>query len=126
MLLRAAEYRSEPVSRLSMKKVLSSVPDLQAVDESSFLLDIFNGTLGYGISLNEKTAVRFDSIPRGEWISERYDIPSFSVAFSGDVVSFMLYPGVYRYVQKEMELLLTIILDEKGDASMMISRLPLW
>ena len=126
MLLRAAEYRPEPVARLSMRKVLDAVDDLQAVDETSFLVDVFNGTLGYGVTLNEKKAVRFDSIPRGKWISERYDVPSFSVDFTGDIVNFMLYPGVYRYTLPEMNMLLTIIVDVKEDAAMMISSLPLW
>ena len=126
MLLRAASYRAEPVSRLSMRRVLDEVADLQAVDESSFLKDIFDGTLGYGITLNEKAVVRSDSIPAGEWVSERFDIPSFAVDFSGSVVSFLLYPGVYRYAEADRGLLLTLVVDETGAASQMITALPLW
>ena len=126
MLLRAASYRAEPVFLLSMRRVIDTVSNLQAVDESSFLKDIFDGTLGYGITLNEKIAVHFDSIPRGEWISERYDIQSFSVAFSGDNVTLLLYPGVYRYAEKTLRMLLTVIVEETGDSAMMITALPSW
>ena len=126
MLLRAAAYRPEPVARLSMNAVLANVEDLQAVDESAFLADVFNGTLGYGIPMNERKTVHFDSIPRGIWISERYDIPSFQVGFSGDHVNLMVYPGVYRYAEADLGMLLTVIVEDDGEASMMITSIPVW
>ena len=50
MLLSAASYRPDAVRRLSMVKVMEEVDDLQSIDEPSFLEDVFNGTLGYGIT----------------------------------------------------------------------------
>ena len=126
MLLRAAEYRAEPVSRLSMKDVMDSVPDLQAVDETAFLEDVFNGTLSYGIKENEKHSFRLSSIPEGFWVSERFDVPSFVQVSSGDPVDFYLYPGVYRYAEAERKLLLTVIIDEEGEVSQMITAMPVW
>ena len=126
MLLNAASYRAEPVSRLSVREVLSAVDDIQAIDETEFLRDIFNGTLGYGIKLNDKYLVRYDSIPEGVWISERFDIPSFEIDFTGESVSLMLYPGVYRYAEVSRRLLLTVIIDEEGEGSFMMSGIPLW
>lgn len=126
LLLRAASYRAEPVARLSMRKLIDGIDDLQAVDEISFLRDVFNGTLEYGITLNDKSALWFDSIPSGEWISERFDIPSFSVISTGDKVNFNLYPGVYRYAEKEKGMLLTIIVEESGEGCMMITAMPVW
>ena len=62
----------------------------------------------------------------GRWISERFDVMSFEVPYSGDTVSWMLYPGVYRFAEAERRLLLTVIIDEEGTASFMIGRIPLW
>ncbi len=126
MLLRAASYRAEPVARLSMSMVLDSGVDLQAVDESSFLADVFSGTLSKGITLNGKESITIDTIPSGEWVSERYDIPSFSVPFSGRPAHFLLYPGVYRYAELERNLLLTIAVMEDGEISSIVSPLPVW
>ena len=126
MLLRAAEYRSEPVSRLSMKDVLYESEDLQAIDETAFLEDVFNGTLSYGIKMNEKSRFILSSIPEGYWISERFDIPSFTVLSSGENIGFYLYPGVYRYAERDRKLLLTVIVDEDGEYSQMITAMPVW
>ena len=126
LLLSAASYRADPVSRLSVKAVLAAVPDIQAINETAFLLDIFNGTLGYGITLNSRFHITYDSVPEGRWISERFDVMSFEVPYSGDTVSWMLYPGVYRFAEAERRLLLTVIIDEEGTASFMIGRIPLW
>lgn len=126
MLLRAASYRPQPVSRLSMVQVLGSVDDLQSVNEPSFLEDVFDGTLSYGIAINERIIFSLDSIPSGEWIPERFDIPSFSVAFSSRPVHFSLYPGVYRYAEADKDLLLTVIVGEDGSVSRFISAMPEW
>ena len=126
MLLNAASYRAEPVARLSVRSVLEDVPNLQAVDEVSFMEDIFNGTLGYGITLNDEYIVRLDSIPQGVWVSERYDILSFETKSSGELVSLLLYPGVYRYAEVSRNLLLTIVVEESGEYSNMITEVPLW
>ena len=126
MLIRAASYRPEPVSALSMDRVVSSVDDLAAVDETAFLSDVFKGTLQYGITLNERITFSLDTLPSGTWISERRDVPPFSVSFSGRPVSFSLYPGVYRYAEMEKHLLLTLIVSEEGEISHMVSALPVW
>ena len=126
MLLRAASYRPEPVAMLSMEAVLAEVPDLQAVDEPSFMEDIFDGTLSYGITLNEKIHINLDSLPEGEWIPERFDVLPISVPFSGHWIDLMLYPGVYRYAEVDRKLLLTIIVSEDGEASSIITAVPMW
>lgn len=126
MLISAASYRPEAVRRLSMEAVMKNADNLQRVDESAFLEDVFNGTLGHGIKLTEKIAYSSDSIPSGVWVSERYDVPSFEVNFSSDIVHFLLYPGIYRFAEISKRILLSLIITEEGEVSMMLSELPLW
>ena len=126
MLLSAASYRPDSVRRLSIVKVMEEVDDLQSIDEPLFLEDVFNGTLGYGITISDKTGMSSDTIPEGVWVSERYDVPSFEVPFSSRPVHFLLYPGVYRYAEFDKSLLLTVIITEEGETSEMFSELPLW
>ena len=126
MLLRAASYRPDAVSRLSMSAVLAECPDLQAADEISFMEDIFNGTLSYGITENGKIAFMLDSLPSGSWIPERYDLQPFTVLFSGRSQQFLLYPGVYRYAEASRDLLLILSVLEDGSISHMITAMPSW
>lgn len=76
--------------------------------------------------MNEKSRFILSSIPEGYWISERFDIPSFTVFSSGENIGFYLYPGVYRYAERDRKLLLTVIVDEDGEYSQMITAMPVW
>ena len=126
ILLSASSYRPDAVSRLSMEKVREAEPDIARIDEVAFLTSLFDGSLtATTIKRQEKSLVGFDSIPEGEWTSERYEVPSFEVEMSGDEVIFNIYPGVYRYISKSRELLLTVILTEEGEASATIRQSPI-
>ena len=101
-------------------------PDLSSIDQAIFLSDLFDGTLDpKALSLYEEGHIAFDSIPEGTWVSERYEVPSFSVGMSGEEVPFDIYPGVYRYIEKERALLLTVIYTEEGEASATIRKAPI-
>lgn len=126
MLIGAASYRPDAVRRLSIQKVLETADNLQCIDEPSFLEDVFNGTLGYGITFSDKIGFSSDTIPEGEWLSSRYDVRSFTVPFSGRPVHFLLYPGIYYYAQFDKNLLLTLVITEEYETSLMFSELPLW
>ena len=92
MLIGAAGYRPEAVSRISMSAIIRDYPDLALIDEIGFLDDLFEGTLRKGqLMLYERDIIMLDSVPEGEWVSERYDTPSFSVAFSGRPVYLSLH-----------------------------------
>ena len=126
LLLSAFSYRPDAVSRLSMEKVRKENPDLSSIDQAIFLSDLFDGTLNpKALSLYEEGHIAFDSIPEGTWVSERYEVPSFSVGMSGEEVPFDIYPGVYRYIEKERALLLTVIYTEEGEASATIRKAPI-
>ena len=126
LLLSAYEYRPDAVSRLSMAKVKEKHPDLSSINQTKFLSHLFDGTLNPAtISEYEKHSIAFDSIPEGTWVSERYEISSFSVSLSGEEVVFDIYPGVYRYIEKDRSLLLTIIYTEEGEASATIKEAPI-
>lgn len=126
ILLSAFEYRPDAVSRLSMKKVKAANRDLSEIDQTAFLTALFDGKLNPNtITRYAKGNIAFDSIPEGEWISERYENPSFSVEWSGEEIIFDIYPGVYRYIEKERSLLLTIIYTEDGEHSATIRQSPL-
>ena len=126
LLLSAFSYRPDAVSRLSMEKVRKENPDLSSIDQANFLSDLFDGTLDpKALSLYEEGHIAFDSIPEGTWVSERYEVPSFSVGMSGEEVPFDIYPGVYRYIEKERALLLTVIYTEEGEASATIRKAPI-
>lgn len=126
LMVSALAYRKEAVERLSMGQVLEAEDDLRAIDEASFLSRIYDGTLtSSSIPHKERMLVGFDSIPEGQWISERYDTPSFSVEMSGDETVFDIYPGAYRYICKERGLLLTVVLTEDGEASATIRESPI-
>ena len=125
-MVSALAYRKEAVERLSMGQVLEAEDDLRAIDEASFLSRIYDGTLtSSSIPHKERMLVGFDSIPEGQWVSERYDTPSFSVEMSGDETVFDIYPGAYRYICKERGLLLTVVLTEEGEASASIRESPI-
>ena len=126
MLLRAASFRPEAVGRLSMESVLDACPDLQAADEISFMEDIFNGTLSYGITENEEIPFTIDSLASGSWIPERYDLQPIDVPFSGRPQQMLLYPGVYRYAEASRNLLLILSVSEDGSISHMITAMPSW
>ena len=106
LLLSAFSYRPDAVSRLSMEKVRKALNPK-------------------ALSLYEEGHIAFDSIPEGTWVSERYEVPSFSVGMSGEEVPFDIYPGVYRYIEKERALLLTVIYTEEGEASATIRKAPI-
>ncbi len=126
MLIRAAEYRREAVERLSVRNLKASYPYLPEIDETAFLEDLFDGTLtASSVKTAEAEPRCFSAIPRGQWMSERYDIPSFEVAFTARPVYLMLRPGVYRFANWEKELLLTVAVDEKGESSASVTALPL-
>lgn len=126
MLLRAASFRPEAVGRLSMEAVLAECPDLQAADEISFMEDIFNGTLSYGITENEKISFTLDSLASGFWVPERYDLQPLDVPFSGRPQQLLLHPGVYRYAEVSRKLLLILSVSEDGSISHMITAMPSW
>ena len=126
LLISAFEYRPDAVLRLSMEKVKEICHDLPSIDPEAFLSCLFDGSLNAGtMRKRERRLIAFDTIPEGEWISERYEIPSFTVGMSGDEVLFDVYPGIYRYIEKERGLLLTVICTEDGEASATIKASPL-
>lgn len=126
ILISAFSYRPDAVSRLSMDKVREVNPDFSSIDQSKFLSDLFDGTLNADtIAVYEKASIAFDSIPEGDWISERYGVPSFHVDITDSEVVFDIYPGVYRYIEKDRALLLTVIYTEEGEASATIRKSPL-
>ena len=127
MLIGASEYRPEAVSRLSVSAILKDYPDLALIDELEFLDDLFSGTLRKGqLKLYERDVIMLDSVPEGEWVSERYDTPSFSVVFSGRPVYLELHPGVFRFMNWKRGLLLTIAVTEEWERSANISKSPVW
>ena len=127
MLIGASEYRPEAVSRLSVNAILRDYPDLALIDELEFLDDLFSGTLRKGqLKLYERDVIMLDSVPEGEWVSERYDTPSFSVVFSGRPIYLELHPGVFRFMNWKRGLLLTIAVTEEWERSANISKSPVW
>ena len=127
MLVGAAEYRPAAVSRLSIEAIMEDYPDLALIDELAFLADLFEGTLRKGqLKLYAKDVLMIDTVPEGEWVSERYDTPSFSVAFSGRPVYLDLHPGVFRFMNWQRGLLLTIAVTEEWEKSANISKAPVW
>ena len=127
MLIGASEYRPEAVSRLSVSAILKDYPDLALIDELEFLDDLFSGTLRKGqLKLYERDVIMLDSVPEGEWVSERYDTPSFSVVFSGRPIYLELHPGVFRFMNWKRGLLLTIAVTEEWERSANISKSPVW
>lgn len=127
MLIRAAEYRPDAVSMLSMENVRKAQPYLADIDESAFLEGLYNGTLSSSsIKSFESKPLMFELIPSGTWISERYDVPSFDVEFSGQTVYLSFRPGVYRFGCLARSLLLTIAVDEEFETTEYISVFPSW
>lgn len=127
LLLYVAGYRPEAVRRLSVSNLRSYYTDLSALDEVSFMEDLADGTVYKGqLKLSEMAACQIDSIPSGEWISERYDVESFTVSISGRSLSLRLYPGDYHYACFERSLLLEVIFTEDGDVSTTVTALPEW
>ena len=74
MLIRAAGYRPDAVSRLSVEALREVQPHLADIDEPAFLEDLYDGTLSpSSIESAESRPLMFDLIPSGYWLSERYD-----------------------------------------------------
>lgn len=127
MLIRAAGYRPDAVSRLSVEALREVQPHLADIDEPAFLEDLYDGTLSpSSIESAESRSLMFDLIPSGYWLSERYDIPSFEVGFSGQTIYLDLRPGVYRFACQARSMLLTIAVDEEWQTSVSASQLPQW
>ena len=127
MLIGAAEYRPAAVSRVSVSSIMEDYEDLALIDELDFLDKLFDGTLRKGqLKTYEPEVLVFDSIPEGRWISERYDTPEFSVPLSGRPVYLRLHPGVFRYMNWQRGLLLTIAVSEEWEKSANISKAPVW
>lgn len=110
MLISASSYRPEAVSRLSIAYLTHTEQVLSAIDETSFLSSLFEGSLG-SIAVNSEISFTLDSIPSGRWIAFDPDACSFLVARDGDEASFSLYPGAYRYACFDRRLLLEIAVD---------------
>lgn len=127
LLIYVAEYRPEAVRRLSVRNLRESYPDLMALDEVSFMEDLADGTVYKNqLTLSEKATVTIDSVPSGEWVSERYDVDSFTVNISGRSVSLSLYPGDYHFACFARSMLLEVICTEDGEVSTTITALPEW
>ena len=127
MLLYVAGYRPDAVSRLSVRNLREYNTDLSALDEVEFMTDLVNGTVYKGqLALASKDTVEIDTVPSGEWVSERYDVESFSLSISGRTVYLELYPGDYHYACFERSMLLEVIYDEDGDVTSSVTALSTW
>lgn len=127
MLLYVAEYRPEAVSQLSVRNLREYYTDLAALDEVEFMADLADGTVYKGqLSLAEQATVELDTVPSGEWISERYDVSSFSLEVSGRTVYLELFPGDYHFACFGRSMLLEVIYSEDGDTVTSVTALDEW
>ena len=127
MLIRASETYPSPVSKTSIKRIKERIPDLGAINRVSFLTSLLEGKINDNeIELYKKYRVPLDGVPKGKWVSLYSHSQSISVSDVFDPGTVSLFPGVYHYINFNRDLMLTVMLDEKGSYHTRVSSPPLW
>lgn len=96
-------------------EALSKVEDFRLLDSLVLLRDLQNGELDSG-SIRKKEMFGVDEfvLPNGIWISEYLTDPAFVVS-ENIAASTQLPEGVFRYLNSEMDRVLMVVVDSKGD-----------
>lgn len=128
ILVDAAEYRPDAVSRFSFKWLASDGKDSSTLDQSAFLESLLAGTLSHSTLKNSPLFnPTIEGIPSGYWISDSDRVRSFLNSDSSDGVTFNLFAGVYNFWNMEREMVMTIIMSEDGQCFSSMSKLsPNW
>lgn len=116
MLVDAAETMPWAVGELSVRALKKNNPDLGALERNAFLLSLYSGTLSdKTIVLSKKFHVPLEGVLSGYWISLFSHSYSFTLFSAGGEESLFLLPGVWYYLNKERDLILEIVITEKGE-----------
>ncbi|MGN1163777.1 MAG: hypothetical protein ACI4S4_03105 [Candidatus Ornithospirochaeta sp.] len=126
-LLRAAEDYPDAVATLSIRNLRSKVHDLGSVDRVSIVKAVAEGKLGENeICQYKRHQVPLDGVMKGKWVSLYSSSSSIVVTDIVDVRTVSLFPGIYRYLSVERNLMLTIVVEEDGKYSLSVSPPPKW
>ena len=127
MLLELGSRRPAVLRDLSLTAVEDIHGGLDRLSPERFVSHLEKGSLSPTSPILEKRfAVELESLLRGIWVSDRSDIPSIVVRRSGDSVRIGLYPGEYRFLSVERDMMLTIAVDHDGRAVSSVGLPPKW